>query len=243
MSIVEIHDRGQWVCKLPKQLSLIVNVFVFHLCCRVRLPWSRLQRLQSLELRNVWDKKVIAPESEGSRTFVYKAAWFRKPKCKFLFTMNGNMLPTIHFDLPRQVARSDLNFRFWLRILLNRLWPVIRELKHRRRNPRTTTTGSLISRFVCTTHVRVCEWVVHISTRTAFYMEFRSPENVSKRGVPEALFARSLFLFAKLYTWMTKRMWLHHTELCFLLLLQDNIASVYIANMAAALPQGEIEKT
>ena len=32
-----------------------------------------------------------------------------------------------------------------------------RELKHRRRNPRTTTTGSLISRFVCTTHVRVCE--------------------------------------------------------------------------------------
>lgn len=118
-----------------------------------------------------------------------------------------------------------------------------RELKHRRRNPRTTTTGSLISRFVCTTHVRVCEWVVHISTTTAFYMEFRSPENVSKRGVPEALFARSLFLFAKLYTWMTKRMWLHHTELCFLLLLQDNIASVYIANMAAALPQGEIEKT
>ena len=76
-------------------------------------------------------------------------------------------------------------------------------------------------------------------------MEFRFAENVSKRVVPEALFAStgSLLLFAKLYTWMSERMWLHHTELCFLLLLQDNIASVYIATMAAARPQGEIEKT
>ena len=120
-----------------------------------------------------------------------------------------------------------------------------RELKHRRRNPRTTTTGSLISRFVCTTHVRVCEWVIHVSTTTAFCMEFRSPENVSRRGVPEALFTSSLFLFAKLYAWMSERMWLHHTELCFLLLLQDNIASVYIANIGLWPPlflRGKLRK-
>ena len=48
--------------------------------------------------------------------------------------------------------------------------------------------------------VRVCERVVHVSRTTASCVEFRFPENVSKRVVPEALFAGSLLLFAKLYT-------------------------------------------
>ena len=42
---------------------------------------------------------------------------------------------------------------------------------------------------------------------------------------------------------MSERMQLHHTKLFFLLLLQTNIATVYVANMAAPFPQEETQKT
>ena len=54
-----------------------------------------------------------------------------------------------------------------------------RELKMRRRNEMTTTTGSWICTDACAAHVSVCDFVVHGSSTTKFVRESGSRENVS----------------------------------------------------------------
>ena len=103
-----------------------------------------------------------------------------------------------------------------------------RELKHWRHNigKMTTTTGSRIVTFVCTAHVLFCQSVVHVLSTTESDREFRSLENESKGTVLEAVFAGFAFIFTKLCTWTSDRMRIHHTEVCFQLLLRWYIASV-----------------
>lgn len=102
----------------------------------------------------------------------------------------------------------------------------IRELKHWRRNIRTTPTGSRIATFAWTAHVRVCQSVVHVLSTTESDREFRSLENESKSTVLEAVFAGFVFIFTKLCTWTSDRTRIHHIEVCFQLLLRRYIASV-----------------
>ena len=71
----------------------------------------------------------------------------------------------------------------------------IRELKIRRRNETTTTTGSWICTDARAAHVSVCDFVVHGSSTTKFVRESGSGENVSKTCVLEALFRGFQLIF------------------------------------------------
>ena len=72
---------------------------------------------------------------------------------------------------------------------------VIRELKMRRRNEKTTTTGSWICTDARAAHVSVCVFVVHGSSTTKFARESGSRENVSNTFFLEALFRRFQLIF------------------------------------------------
>ena len=70
-----------------------------------------------------------------------------------------------------------------------------RELKMRRRNETTTTTGSWICTDARAAHVSVCVFVVHGSSTTKFARESGSTENVSNTFFLEALFRRFQLIF------------------------------------------------